>query len=53
MEKEIIEKLDMLWKKHPEQRLGQLLKNYIFNEEISMWELGNKEILKKLDKELR
>jgi hypothetical protein len=32
MDKEILEKLEKLWEIHPNQRFGQLLENYIFND---------------------
>ena len=30
----ILKKLGQLWKEHPDQRLGQLLENYVFVEEM-------------------
>ena len=50
MSEEIIEKLRRLWDKYPEQRFGQLLKNYVFNGDVSMWELSEEDIVGKLDK---
>ncbi len=50
--KRILNKIEKLWNKYPDQRLGQLLGNYIFTEtryDLSMWNLEDDETEKRLD----
>ena len=41
-------KLGRLWVKHPKQRLGQILINYVFKEGENIFNVEDKEILKRL-----
>ena len=48
-QKELLESLRKLWEKHPEQRLGQLLENFVFYED-SMYHQEDDETLEKIKK---
>lgn len=52
MKKKLLELLEKLWEKYPEQRLGQLLENFIFEPE-KMFNRLDRDIIEKLKEELK
>lgn len=45
----ILEKIEKLWKENPDQRLGQLLENYVFKDDV-VFHLEDDEIEERLKK---
>jgi hypothetical protein len=57
-QEKVLSEILTLWNKYPQQRLGQLLLNFIFTgktndlNDRSMWEMDEKEIVSKVKNEL-